>query len=264
MHKIAFYVGPLPVYWYGALIAVGFLAGLWTASRRGLLDNLAPEKIMDTGPWIIVGAIIGARALHVMSYWNEEFAHKPILDIFNLRQGGLVFYGGFIGATVSTMLYLRWKKVRFWTMVDALTPSLPLGAAFGRIGCLMNGCCFGKPTSLPWAIHFPAEHETHGLGVHPTQIYDSLLNLALYAGLAWLYRRKKFDGQIFSAYLLGYALLRSFVECFRGDYMPSEYFFGGWVTPGQFVSLGIFAAGLILFWAMPRRMEKRVEVEKRG
>jgi phosphatidylglycerol:prolipoprotein diacylglycerol transferase len=106
---------------------------------------------------------------------------------------------------------------------------------------------------LPWAVRFPVGHETHPVGsaaipVHPTQIYESILNFSLYFFLAWLYRRKKFDGQIFAAYLLCYAVIRSFVETFRADYAPSEYFFNGAVSPGQFVSIGIFAAGLILFW----------------
>jgi phosphatidylglycerol:prolipoprotein diacylglycerol transferase len=252
VHKIAFYFGSWPVYWYGVLVAVGFLAGLWTASRRGLRDGLPPEKVLDTGTWVIIGALIGARALHVISYWDKEFAGQPLTAIFNLRQGGLVFYGGLIGAALATILHLRWKKLPLWKFADALAPSIALGAVFGRLGCLMNGCCYGRECGLPWAIHFPLDHETKGVGVHPTEIYDSMLNFLLYAGLAWLYRRKKFDGQIFATYLVGYALLRALVECFRGDYAPSEFFFGGWVSPAQLVSVGILAAGLILFWRLPR------------
>ena len=257
MHKVAIYVGSWPVYWYGVLVAIGFLSGLWTASRRGLRYGLSPEKILDTGPWIIGGAIVGSRALHVISYWHEEFAGKPLWEIFNLRQGGLVFYGGLIGAALATILCMRWKRLPLWRYADAMAPSIALGAVFGRLGCLMNGCCYGRPTNLPWAIHFPPEHETHGVGVHPTQIYDSLLNLALYLGLAWLYRRKKFDGQIFATHLIGYAFLRSCVEFFRADYAPSEYFFGGWVSPGQFISIGILATGMLLFWKLPRTEVKR-------
>ncbi|HXJ75249.1 MAG TPA: prolipoprotein diacylglyceryl transferase family protein, partial [Candidatus Dormibacteraeota bacterium] len=119
----------------------------------------------------------------------------------------------------------------------------------GRIGCLMNGCCFGRPTDLPWAIRFPADHETHGVPVHPTQLYDALLSLALYLTLAWLYRRKRFDGQIFAAYLVAYALLRSLVEAFRGDY-PVRYL--GIATPAHLVSLLILLAGIVLLIKLPR------------
>jgi phosphatidylglycerol:prolipoprotein diacylglycerol transferase len=114
----------------------------------------------------------------------------------------------------------------------------------------MNGCCYGRACSLPWAIRFPATHETHGLPVHPTEIYDSLLNLVFYFFLAWLFRRKKFDGQVFATYLVGYAVLRSLVEYFRGDY-PVHYL-GGVATPAQVVSIGIIIGGLLLMFLLPR------------
>ncbi len=258
MHPIAFHLGGLTVHWYGILTAVGFLAGFWTASRRGFPDGIAPEKIMDFAPWLMLGAIIGARMWHVISYWREEFSQKPLIEIFMIQNGGLVFYGGFIGACLATIIYTQRKKIPIWKFADVLTPSLPLGHFFGRLGCLMTGCCFGKACSLPWAITFPPGHETHrageaGIPLHPTQIYESLLNLGLYFFLAWLYRRKKFDGQIFATYLICYAVLRSFVEIFRADYKADEYFFHGAISPGQAVSIGIITAGIILFWKLPRR-----------
>ena len=250
MHKIAFQLGGLSIYWYGVLVAVGFLAGLWTASRRALLTGIRGETIVDLGPWLILGTIVGARGLFVISYWREEFAADAWWQIFNIRRGGLVFYGGLIGASLAGMLYVRSKKLPAWKIADILAPSIPLGHAFGRIGCLMNGCCYGRACSLPWAIHFPETHETHGAGVHPTQLYESSLNFLLYAFLAWLYRRKKFDGEIFAIYLLGYAVLRAFVETFRGDY--TTYYLGGRATPAQMLSLFIFAAGATLWWALSR------------
>ncbi|MGI8966975.1 MAG: prolipoprotein diacylglyceryl transferase, partial [Limisphaerales bacterium] len=169
----------------------------------------------------------------------------------------LVFYGGFIGACLATIIYTQRKKIPIWKFADVLTPSLSLGHFFGRIGCLMTGCCFGKQCDLPWAITFPPGHETHppeqpAIPVHPTQIYESLLNLGLYFFLGWLYRRKKFDGQIFAVYLICYAVLRSFVEIFRADYKANEYFFHGAISPGQAVSLAIVLAGIILFWKLPK------------
>ncbi len=254
MHKIAFRLGSLSIHWYGVLVALGFLAGLWTASRRGLRDGVAAEKIIDLGPWLMLGTIVGARTLYVVSYWREQFASQPLWEIFMVHHGGLVFYGGLIGASLAGIIYIRAKKLPLWKLADILAPSIALGHAIGRIGCLMNGCCYGRACDLPWAIRFPADHETHGAPVHPTQIYESLLNFALYAALAWLYRRKKFDGQIFATYLVGYAVLRTFVETFRGDY--PVYYLGGMVTPAQLVSVGILGAGLLLFWKLPRRQEK--------
>src|SRR6185295_4209770 len=136
----------------------------------------------------------------------------------------------------------------------ALAPSIALGYVFGRFGCLMNGCCYGCPTDLPWAIHFPPDHATNGVGVHPTQIYDSFLNAGLYAGLAWLYRHKRFDGQVFAAYLMTYAVLRALVESLRGDY--PVYYLGGWATPAQLISVAIFTVGLILYWKLSHPQPK--------
>jgi phosphatidylglycerol:prolipoprotein diacylglycerol transferase len=252
VHPIAFQAGPFTVTWYGVMVALAFLAGLWTASRRGLREGFPAEKILDLGPWLIVGAILGARTLYVISYWNEQFAGQPISEIFKVWRGGLVYYGGLIGATLAGLLYARLKKLPLWKLADVVAPSIALGYVFGRIGCLMNGCCYGRECHLPWAITFPpASHAAPaGIPLHPTQIYDSFLNLGFYALLVWLYRRKKFDGQIFATYLVGYALLRSFVEFFRGDY-PVHYL-GGWATPAQVVSLGILVAGMILFGLLPR------------
>lgn len=235
---------------------MAFLAGLWTASLRGLSSGFPAEKILDLGPWLIVGAIIGARTLYVVSYWHEQFAGQPITEIFMVWRGGLVFYGGFIGASLATILYARLKALPLWKLADVLTPSIALGSVFGRVGCLLNGCCYGRECNLPWAIHFPAGHQTYPHGVHPTEVYDSLLNLVLYLGLAWLYRRKKFDGEVFAAYLIGYALFRSSVEMFRGDY--PQHYLGGWATPAQLVSIAIFLTGITLWWALSRMEPRRM------
>jgi len=248
VHSIAFEIGGITIYWYGIFAALGFLAAFWTAALRAPREKLTPEAITDLAPWLIGGAIVGARAFYVVSYWNEEFAGKPILEIFMLRRSGLVYYGGLAGASLATILYARIKKYPLWKIADIIAPSIALGHAVGRIGCLMTGCCYGRPTNLPWAIHFPAGHWTQGQGVHPTQIYEALLNFALCGTLLWLYRRKRFDGQIFASYLVIYAVLRTVVEMFRGDY--AVHYLGGIVTPAQLVSAVILSLGVILFWKL--------------
>jgi phosphatidylglycerol---prolipoprotein diacylglyceryl transferase len=250
VHPIAFHLGPLTVHWYGVMVALGFLAGLWTASRRGLREGIPSERIIDLGPWLIIGAIVGARTLYVISYWREQFAGKPFWEVFMVQHGGLVYYGGLVGASLGCILYVRRKKLALWKVADTLAPSIALGHALGRIGCLLNGCCYGRACNLPWAIHFPVGHETYPNAVHPTEIYESVLNFMLYGALAWLHRRKKFDGQIFAIYLIAYAVIRSFVEMFRGDY--PQYYFGGWVTPAHFVSVFILIAGLALLTVLAR------------
>ncbi len=234
------------------MIALGFLAGLWTAGRRAPLSGLPGELPLDLGPWLILGGILGGRALYVITFWRENFARQPVYEIFMVHHGGLVFYGGLAGASLACILFAAFRRAPLWKLADVLAPSIPLGYVFGRLGCFLNGCCYGRACDFPWAAHFPAAHESYPAGVHPTQIYDSLLSLGLYLGLAWLYRRKKFDGQVFGAYLIGYAAVRSFVEYFRGDYPAYQHYLGGWATPAQVVSIFILLAGLALLRILPR------------
>jgi phosphatidylglycerol:prolipoprotein diacylglycerol transferase len=243
--KIAFQIGGISIYWYGVCIATGFLVGLWTATRRALRAGIPGERVADLAIWLMVGAVVGSRLFYVISHWEAEFAGRPLLDVFKLRQGGLVFYGGLVGASLACVFAVRTKKLPLWKTADVLAPSIALGYVFGRIGCFMFGCCYGKACELPWAVHFPSDHETYPHGVHPTQLYESLLSLAMYAGLAWLHRRKRFDGQVFAAYLIAYAPLRFVVEFFRGDY--SVRYLGGWATPAQLLGFVILGAGLALW-----------------
>jgi phosphatidylglycerol---prolipoprotein diacylglyceryl transferase len=259
VHPIALRLGSLSIHWYGVMVALAFLAGLWTAGRRAPHAGIAAEKIIDLGPWLIVGAILGARALYVTTFWRESFAGQPVTEILAVWKGGLVYYGGLIGATLAGILYTRLKKLPLWTVADIVAPSIALGYVFGRIGCLLNGCCYGRACDLPWAIRFPEGNPLNPptYPVHPTEIYDSLLNLGLYAFLAWLFRRRRFDGQVFGVYLVCYALLRSFVEVFRGDYPEHQHYLGGWATPAHLASIAILAAGVVLLWLLPRPEPKR-------
>jgi phosphatidylglycerol---prolipoprotein diacylglyceryl transferase len=246
VHPIAFYLGSMPVRWYGVMMALAFLAGLWTATRRARFTNVHGEVIADVTMWLMAGSIVGARFVYVTTYWKQEFADQPFREVFMIQHGGLVYYGGLIGGTVAAGVYLAWKKLPVWKIADILAPSIALGSVFGRIGCLLNGCCYGRACDLPWAIHFPADHETRGVGVHPTEIYDALLNLILYLALAWLFRRRKFDGQILALYFIGYAICRTTVEFFRGDY-PADHIHAGIFTSAQLVSAPILLVGLALF-----------------
>lgn len=253
----------MPIRWYGIMMALAFLAGLWTATRRARLANVSGDIIADVVLWLMLGSIVGARIVYVTTYWKQEFANGPFSEVFMIQHGGLVFYGGLIGATLAACGYLAWKKLPVWKIADIIAPSIALGSVFGRAGCLLNGCCYGRPCNLPWAIQFPNgsdawDQQFHAglvsatgpsLPIHPTEIYSAGLNLLLYLLLAWQFRRKKFDGQIFALYLIGYAIFRSIVECFRGDY-PSDHIHDG-LTSAQVVSIPMVIAGLLLllyFW----------------
>lgn len=261
MDPIALKLGSLTIHWYGVMIALAFLAGLWTATLRARRENISGEKIADVVLWLMVGSILGARIVYVTTYWHEEFAGQPISEIFAVWHGGLVYYGGLIGGIAGGTIYILWKRMPMWKTADVLAPSIALGSFFGRMGCLLNGCCYGRQTDLPWAITFtnPLAHDLSNtplnVPLHPTQIYDGLLNLALYVFLAWLFRRKKFDGEIFATYLICYAITRSIVECFRGDYTNLHYHFG--LSPAQWISVPIFVTGLALAAILSRRTEAR-------
>lgn len=244
--------------WYGFLVAMGFLAGLWTASRRAPRSGIAGERILDLGPWLIIGAIIGARLLYVIMFWRDQFADAPFFEVFKVWEGGLVYYGGLIGASLTCILYTNIRRLPLWKVADVMGPSVALGQAFGRMGCLLHGCCYGSPTNVPWSICYPQNHETHppggdALPVHPTPVYESLLTVGLYIGLAWLYRHKRFDGQVFTVYLLGYGVIRSIVELFRGDYPQDQLLFGGMLTPAHLVSAFILTVGIVFWIFLSRR-----------
>jgi len=247
--------GKVVVHWYGVMIALAFLAGLWTATLRARREKIPAERIADVTLWLMIGSITGARIVYVTTYWKEEFAGQKFSEIFAIWNGGLVYYGGLIGAIIAGIVYLRWKKMPLWKTADVLAPSIALGSVFGRVGCLLNGCCYGKPTEVPWAIRFPETHVTGGTPVHPTELYDAGLNFCLYLFLAWLFRHKRFDGQIFATYLICYAVIRGVVELFRGDYTNVHYHFG--LTPAQWVGVPIFIAGLALAAVLSRSQPKR-------
>jgi len=293
VHPIFFHLGSLTIRWYGVMMALAFFAGLWTALRRARMANVSGDAITDVTLWLMLGGIVGARIVYVTTYWKQEFADQPFSEVFMVQHGGLVFYGGLIGAIVAGLIYLRWKKLPVWKIADVLAPSIALGSVFGRIGCLLNGCCYGRACALPWAITFPPGHETHPDGfpatpVHPTEIYDALLNLVLYLALAWLFRRSwksrtedsgwkieggqrvqspapihhsrasLADGQIFALYLIGYAICRSIVECFRGDY-PPDHIHAGMFTSAQLLSVPILLAGIVLAVLLSRRVPAGVK-----
>ena len=211
---------------------------------------------------MIIGGVIGARILYVLQNWSD-FRIRPE-EIIRIDHGGLVFYGGFFGAVLAVGLYCRWKKLPVDEVADLAAPVLPLAHAVGRIGCFLNGCCFGKPFS-----HFPHVQYLPGsdvqlvqhvkglcppdsaapLPVFPIQLAASLSNLAIFALLMFLEKRVKRRGQLFALYMILYSLARFLIEFGRGDYLT----YLGPFTPAQVVCLGLFPAGAALFVILGRR-----------
>jgi phosphatidylglycerol:prolipoprotein diacylglycerol transferase len=254
LKPILFTVGDFSLHSFGVLVALGFMAGLWVASRNAMRVGINGEFIYDLAPWLIGGGLLGARVLYVVSYWDRDFAGEPLGEVFAVWRGGLVFYGGLIGATGLAVIRLRMLKQPVWRVADCLASGIALGHVFGRLGCLANGCCYGRPADAPWAVHYPRGHETFPIAaltptaVHPAQLYEAALNLAFFGALLWLFRRRRFDGQVFAGYLIGYAFIRAVAELFRGDYSQQSAPLIGVFTPGQKTSVLILACGLSLWW----------------
>jgi phosphatidylglycerol:prolipoprotein diacylglycerol transferase len=230
-------IGPLDIHTYGVLVAIGFIIGLWVAARRAPREGFKPEQVTDLGVWLIVSGMLGGKLFHIIFFWDEFIAGWRAAGLRSLREG-FVFYGGFILASLTAVVYARVKRLPLAKLVDVFAPSIALGHVFGRLGCFFNGCCYGKACALPWAVDFPSPHVMHGIPVHPTQLYEAVGNLAIFAGLTALYRHKRVDGQIWWLYVLSYGVLRFFVEFFRGDY-PTYYF-------GLFTIAHAIAAAMIV------------------
>jgi len=238
MHPVLLQAGSLKIYSYGVFVAVGFMASLWVAGREIARRGGDREKFYDMGFWVVLSAIAGARLFHVLVYWRS-YAANP-LEILKLWNGGLVFYGGFIAAVAACLVFLRRNRIPFLPVADASAIGIPLGLAFGRIGCTMAGCCFGKPSTLPWAVTFsdPASLAPLHVPLHPAQIYESLSGFAIF-GIVYLTRdRFVTPGTRFWTMLILYGAARSFLEIFRDD--PRGFL-------GPFSESQIVSVALILY-----------------
>jgi phosphatidylglycerol---prolipoprotein diacylglyceryl transferase len=212
LHKVLFQIGGLTVYSYGVMLAVGFIVATLVARYRFSQQYKNPDIVLDFVLAAVVGGVLGARLFYIIGHWSYYSQHTG--EIFKVNMDGLVFYGGLILGLFLVVLVGRWKKVRFWTTMDLAGLCVPLALAFGRIGCLLNGCCYGKRTGLPWGITYPASSGIIGAR-HPTQIYELVLDLALFAFLWWKKDDFARDGTAFWIFALGYGAIRFTVEIFR-------------------------------------------------
>lgn len=221
MHPILFRVGNFPVNAYGVFLALAFLSAIFVTVRLAVRDGLPKEKIYDLCLWLLLSSLVGSKLLMLLT--EPEYRQNPLLlfSLDFLRSGG-VFYGGLLGAIIAGYILMRRGKLPWWKTADACAPGIALGSVLGRLGCFFAGCCWGKPTTLPWGVSFPPEgHEVTGVptGVHlhPTQLYESLSMLIVFGFLLWLHKRKKFSGQVILAYAILYATVRFLIEFVRDD-----------------------------------------------
>jgi len=262
----------LPLHTYGLLIATAFVVGIWLAQREGRRQGQDPERIADLSFWILVAALVGSRVFFILVNLPDYFGPGAwvttglgrVPRLLAFWEGGLVFYGGFIGAALTAFWYLRRHHMPFLPFADTLIPSVAFGHFLGRLGCFAAGCCWGGTCdpALPWGARFPPESlayqsfaareggarflasdHLHTLALHPTQLYESLGELLLFAVLVLVVRpRKRFHGQALATWLMAYAVLRTVVETFRGDVERGVY---AGLGVGQWTSMAIFVAGVV-------------------
>jgi phosphatidylglycerol---prolipoprotein diacylglyceryl transferase len=257
-----FHIGPIPIRAFGVMLALSFLVGVIYIQRVTTRDRKPFDTYLTFAYIMILGGIIGARLLYVVLHW-ADFTNN-LGSIFNPFQSGqfgiagLNLYGGILLAMLGSMLYAHLKRIPILDVFDYFAPALGLGIGISRIGCFLNGCCFGTPTDLPWGVEFPVDSIPFSVfgaqHLHPAQIYSSLYGLGLFVGLHYVVKHRQFIGQAAALFLMIEAFFRWALEYVR--YYESEMHFTLWgmhPTWNQVVSYGLFASGLIIYLVNMRR-----------
>ena len=244
-------IGMLEIKSWGAMLMLGFLAGTYTAVRLARRRGIPGERLIDLGLVILVGALLGARIAYViMTPGTPLFDFK---DVLTNGLGGLSFHGGLIGGFLAGSAYLLVTKLNFWRVADCVAPAIALGYAITRIGCFLNGCCYGKETTLPWGLRFPDSPDvfarTHT--VLPDQLFASAMGLLMFGALLLLSRGKSLGraGRLFMVLLVLEGVERFIMEIFR----EPDPRFTSLLTPAQWVSIALFIIGIIGYHLLPKR-----------
>lgn len=246
-------LGPITVYTYGVLLAAAYLLGLKLAMGRAKARGLDSIRVLDLGIYIIVSALIGAKLLLLVIDFRA-FRNNP-RELVNLVREGGVFYGGLILAVVVAVWYIRRRGLPLWTTCDVFAPGIAMGHAIGRFGCFFAGCCYGKPTDLPWGITFTDPFAAANVGtplgvhLHPTQLYEAGAELLILGGLLLTEKKgKSFTGRTFWLYIFLYAISRYIIEIFRGD----ERGMVGIFSTSQFISLILAPLAVVMLVYLSR------------
>ena len=261
MYPELFRIGSFPINTYGVFLALAFLCAILITVRLGARDGLPRERIYDLCLWMLLASLIGSKVL--MLFTEPEYRDHPLqlLSLDFLRSGG-VFYGGLIGAVLAGYFLMRHYRLPWWKTADACAPGIAIGNFFGRQGCFAAGCCWGKPTSLPWGVKFSElGHEITGVPtdtyLHPTQLYESFAMLLVFFFLLWLHKRKRFSGQVILADALLYSVSRFSIEFVRddprGDILGLTTLTG--LSTSQLISLVVGISALIILLIRRRRAQ---------
>ncbi|MFQ5694462.1 MAG: prolipoprotein diacylglyceryl transferase [Terriglobia bacterium] len=245
---------------YGLLVALALLTGIYVAGRFGARIGLDRERVWNLGVYMALAGLVGAKLVLLVTEWEYYSQHLREVFSLNMLQSGGVWYGGLLAAIAVAMAYTWRQGWAFASTADVYAPGISLGHVLGRLGCFSAGCCYGKAAEVPWAVTFTDSYSAQIVGVplntalHPTQLYEALAEVLIFSALVWLWRRRRFSGQIFAAYIVLYATARFFIEFFRGDPRGDFYFQGALSSP-QLLSLALFAVGLAFLFYQRRRQQ---------
>jgi phosphatidylglycerol:prolipoprotein diacylglycerol transferase len=249
-----FGIGPLTIYTYGVLLAAAYLLGLQLAIVRARKGGLDSGRMLDLGVYLVIAALVGAKLLRFFVNFNY-FRSNPG-EILVLARSGGVFYGGLIGATLVAFWYIRRHRLPLWTTCDMFAPGIALGHVVGRVGCLMAGCCYGRPADVPWAITFTDPFANANVGtplnvpLHPTQVYEAGAELIILIFLLVTERKgRTYPGRTFWGYMLLYAVSRFIIEFYRAD----ERGFLMGLSTSQFISVLLGPLSLFMLFYLRQR-----------
>lgn len=242
LHPVLLDLGRLKIYSYGVMMVVAFAAALVFIMRKAKKAGFEPADALDLAIYSFMSGIAGSRVFHILFNLNH-FRDKPA-EIFNFQAGGLAWHGGLAGGLICIYIYCRVKKYPPGQGMDLMYTATILGLAIGRIGCFLNGCCFGKPCNLPWAVVFP--HHRLQVAVHPTQLYEMVMVFALFAFLVYWWDRRRFAGENTLLVFALYSVVRFIVEFFRfntPDMMKGGLSMAQWISIAGFV---VFMGAVII------------------
>lgn len=257
MYRILFTIGSFPIYTYGVMMALALVTGILFAMKEAKRIGENPERILDIGFFVVLGTIIGGRLGYVI-FHLDYYLRKPI-EISYFRQGGLSFLGGFLVAYFLCWLYIKRTKISFWKYADIAAPSIAIGLGIARIGCFLNGCCYGL-LSENYGIKFPALNmppvylqqlkdgliasgSPNSLPVIPTQLYSSLYGFLIFFILLWMKKYKKYDGFLILNFFIIYSISRFIVEFFR--FYENNYKVFNLLTVTQIILIGVILVSLV-------------------
>jgi phosphatidylglycerol---prolipoprotein diacylglyceryl transferase len=265
MYPRLFELGPITVYTYGVLLAAAYLLGLQLARVRASARGLDANRVLDLGIYIIIAALLGAKLLLLVTDF-DVFRANP-RELLTLARSGGVFYGGLILAVVVALLYIRKIGLPLWTTCDVFAPGIALGHVVGRFGCLFAGCCYGKPTTMPWGITFRNTFARDNVGtpldtpLHPTQVYEAGAELLiLIVLLASEKKGRPYPGRTFWLYMLLYAISRFVIEFFRGDDRGTVGIF----STSQFISILLAPLAVVMLVYLSRAGEPEPKTARRA